>query len=50
MDNPKVRILLGVLTARHQAIVLPRKGDPRTAALNDFVARAVSDRFVAAHL
>jgi polar amino acid transport system substrate-binding protein len=49
-DDPDVRILPGVLTAVHQAMVLPDKDDPRIAALDDFVARAVSDGFVAAHL
>ena len=49
-DDPDVRILSGVLTAVHQAMVLPRKDDPRIATLDDFVARAVSDGFVAAHL
>jgi polar amino acid transport system substrate-binding protein len=49
-NDPDVRILPGVLTAVHQAMVLPHKDDPRIAALDDFVARAVSDGFVAAHL
>ena len=49
-DDSQVRILPGVLTAVHQAMVLPQKDDPRMAALDDFVARAVSDGFVAAHL
>lgn len=49
-DDPKVRILPGVLTAVHQAMVLPHRGDTRITALDDFVARAVSDGFVAAHL
>lgn len=48
--NSQVRILPGVLTAVHQAMVLPRKDDPRLAALDAFVARAVSDGFVTAHL
>lgn len=45
-----VTILPDVLTAVHQSMVLPRKDDPRIAALDDFVARAVADGFVAAHL
>ncbi len=49
-DDPNVRILPGVLTAVHQAMVLPQMDDPRIAALDEFVARAVSDGFVAAHL
>ncbi|MBD3666272.1 transporter substrate-binding domain-containing protein [Sulfitobacter aestuariivivens] len=49
-DDRDVRILSGVLTAVHQAMVLPRNDDPRISALDDFVARAVSDGFVAAHL
>jgi polar amino acid transport system substrate-binding protein len=48
--DTQVRILPGVLTAVHQAMVLPQKDDPRIAALDDFVARAVSDGFVAVHL
>ncbi|MCG6884953.1 MAG: transporter substrate-binding domain-containing protein [Silicimonas sp.] len=49
-NDAQVRILPGVLTAVHQAMVLPQKDDPRIAALDDFVARAVSDGFVAVHL
>ena len=49
-NDPAFRILPGVLTAVHQAMVLPCKDDPRIVALDDFVARAVSDGFVAAHL
>lgn len=49
-DDPDIRVLPGVLTAVHQAMVLPRKDDPRIAALDAFVAKAVSDGFVAAHL
>ncbi|MDB4213960.1 transporter substrate-binding domain-containing protein [Octadecabacter sp.] len=45
-QDPDVRILSGVLTAVHQAMVLPRKDDPRIAALDDFVERAISDGFV----
>lgn len=48
-NDPDVRILSGVLTAVHQAMVLPRKDDPRIAALNDFVERAIADGFVASH-
>mmetsp|Transcript_13336 Transcript_13336/g.21121 ORF Transcript_13336/g.21121 Transcript_13336/m.21121 type:complete len:230 (-) Transcript_13336:61-750(-) len=46
-DDPDVRILPGVLTAVYQAMVLPRRDDPRIAALNGFVARAVADGVVA---
>jgi polar amino acid transport system substrate-binding protein len=49
-DDSQIRILPGVLTAVQQAMVLPDKDDPRIAVLDDFVARAVSDGFVAAHL
>ncbi|WP_147127310.1 transporter substrate-binding domain-containing protein [Shimia ponticola] len=49
-DDPDIRILPGALTAVHQAMVLPRKDDPRITALDAFVAKAVSDGFVGAHL
>ena len=49
-DEQNIRILPGVLTAVHQAMVLPQKDDPRISALDDFVARAVSDGFVAAQI
>jgi polar amino acid transport system substrate-binding protein len=45
-DNPDVRILSGVLTSVRQAMVLPRRDDPRVAALDDFVARAIADGLV----
>lgn len=48
-DDPDVTILTGRLTAVHQAMVLPRKDDPRLAALDDFVARAQADGFIDAH-
>lgn len=48
--DPNVRILPGVLTSVRQAMVLPRRGDARIAALNDFVARAMEDGFVKASL
>ncbi|MGB7317671.1 MAG: transporter substrate-binding domain-containing protein [Planktotalea sp.] len=48
-QDPNVRILPGALTSVHQAMVLPNKDDPRIAALNDFVERAINDGFVAAH-
>lgn len=41
-----IRILSGVLTSVRQAMVLPHLDDPRTAALDDFVARAIADGFV----
>lgn len=45
-DDAGIRILPGVLTAVHQAMVLPNRDDPRIDALNEFVARAVADGFV----
>ena len=45
-NAPDVRILPGVLTSVRQAMVLPDCNDPRIAALDDFVARAISDGFV----
>jgi len=47
-DAPDVRILPGALTTVRQAMVLPDLADPRIAALDAFVARAVSSGFVAA--
>ncbi len=49
-DDPNVRILPGALTAVHQAMVLPGPENPHRDALDDFVARAIADGFVAAHL
>lgn len=42
-----IRILPGALRTIEQAMVLPRRDDPRLAALDDFVARAIADGFVA---
>ena len=44
--TPNIRILSGVLTSVRQAMVLPDNTDPRIAALNDFVARAIESGFV----
>lgn len=44
---PDVRILSGVLTSVRQAMVLPNHDDPRITALEDFVARAIDEGFVA---
>lgn len=46
--SPDIRILSGVLTSVRQAMVLPNNTDPRIAALDDFVARAIEDGFVEA--
>lgn len=46
-NNPSVRILPGVLTSVRQAMVLPDRNDPLIEALDDFVARAIEDGFVA---
>lgn len=46
--SPDIRILSGVLTSVRQAMVLPDNTDPRIAALNDFVGRAIEDGFVEA--
>jgi len=46
--SPDIRILSGVLTSVRQAMVLPDNTDPRIAALNDFVDRAIKEGFVAA--
>ncbi|WP_299412238.1 transporter substrate-binding domain-containing protein [uncultured Sulfitobacter sp.] len=48
-DDPSVHILSGVMTEVRQAMVLPHHDAVAIAALNEFVARAVSDGFVAAH-
>ncbi len=47
-SDPNVRILPGVLTSVRQAMVLPNRDDPRIAALDDFVARAIADGFIEA--
>jgi polar amino acid transport system substrate-binding protein len=47
-DDPTVRILPGVLTSVRQAMVLPGADNPLISALDDFVARAIADGFVAA--
>lgn len=46
--SPNIRILSGVLTSVRQAMVLPDNTDPRIAALDDFVDRAIKDGFVEA--
>ena len=48
-DDPDIRILSGVLTSVQQAMVLPGKYNPLISALDDFVARAIEDGFVAGH-
>lgn len=44
----EVRILPDALTSVHQAMVLPDGDDPRIAALDAFVARALACGFVSA--
>lgn len=44
--SPDIRILSGGLTSVRQAMVLPDCNDPRIAALDDFVARAITSGFV----
>lgn len=48
-DDPTMRVLSGALTTVRQAMVLPDHDDPRIEALDDFVARAMADGFVAAN-
>lgn len=48
--DPGIDVMPGVLTRVEQAMVLPRPGDPRLAALDDFVAEAVRSGFVAGEL
>ncbi|NNE78863.1 MAG: transporter substrate-binding domain-containing protein [Silicimonas sp.] len=48
-DDPDVRILSGVLTSVRQAMVLPGADNPLIGVLDDFIARAIADEFVAAH-
>lgn len=49
-DDEGIRILPGVLTKVEQSMVLPRPDNPLIAALDAFVAQAIEDGFVAAHL
>jgi len=44
-QSPDIRILPTALTTVRQAMVLPKRDDPRIAALDDFVARAIADGF-----
>lgn len=48
--DPAYRVLPGALTRIEQAMVLPMPDDPRHAALDTFLASAIADGFVAAHL
>lgn len=48
-DDPRVRILPGVLTSVRQAMVLPGADNPIIGALDDFVARAIAEGFVVAY-
>lgn len=48
--DPAYRVLPGALTRIEQALVLPTPGDPRQSALDDFLARAIEDGFVAEQL
>ncbi|MEM6372886.1 MAG: transporter substrate-binding domain-containing protein [Pseudomonadota bacterium] len=45
-EAKNIRILPGVLTSVEQAMVLPDRHDPRIAALDDFVERAIASGFV----
>lgn len=47
-QDADIRILPGALTSVRQAMVLPDRDDPRIAALDDFVARAIASGFVEA--
>lgn len=49
-DEPDIRILPGVLTSVQQAMVLPGPANSLLEALDAFVARAIDDGFVAAHV
>ncbi len=49
-NDTAVRILPGVLTSVHQAMALPVRDTPLITALDDFVARAIEDGFVASVL
>lgn len=44
--DPAYRVLAGALTRIEQAMVLPVPDDPRRAALDSFLARAIEDGFV----
>ena len=46
-NDPNVQVLGGVLTKVEQAMVLPGADNPLITALDDFVARAITDGFVA---
>ncbi|GGE63191.1 ABC transporter substrate-binding protein [Actibacterium pelagium] len=46
-NDPNVQVLDGVLTKVEQAMVLPGADNPLITALDDFVARAITDGFVA---
>ena len=48
-NNSDIRILPGVLTKVEQAMALPHPDHPALLALDDFVAHAVDDGFVAEH-
>ena len=48
--DPEIRILPDVLSSVHQAMVLPGADNPQIALLDDFVARAIDDGFVASQL
>lgn len=48
-DDPNFRILPGVLTSVKQAMVLPYNDNPLISALDDFVARAMEENFIAQH-
>ncbi len=47
--DTNVRLLPGALTSVRQAMVLPRRDDPRLAALDAFVERAIDSGFVKAN-
>ncbi|NNF23283.1 MAG: transporter substrate-binding domain-containing protein [Rhodobacteraceae bacterium] len=49
-DDPEVRILPGVLTKVEQAMVLPGRDNPQAGDLDAFVASAIEDGFVGAHV
>lgn len=48
--DPTVTILPGVLTKVEQAMVLPGSDNPRISDLDAFVASAIEDGFVGAHI
>lgn len=45
-NDPGYRILPDAFSTVEQAMVLPDRADPRLAALDDFVARAIAEGFV----